>query len=99
MFTLRTARLVDLDYGRGIATSILKEFVVELNPVDEKRKDRNINRVRSRTDEPKRSRKEKYRKIYRVRSRTGDPDPEDREERSTERWIDKPLSEENEGEK
>jgi hypothetical protein len=38
MFTLRTARLVDLDYGRGIATSSLKEFVVELNPVDREEK-------------------------------------------------------------
>ena len=35
MFTRRTARLEDLDYGRGIATSSLKEFVAELNPVDQ----------------------------------------------------------------
>jgi hypothetical protein len=35
MFTRRTARLEDLDYGRGIATSSLKELVAELNPVDE----------------------------------------------------------------
>ena len=38
MFTRRTARLEDLDYGRGIATSSLKEFVVELNPVDQEEK-------------------------------------------------------------